>query len=186
MIQRVWNALSDVQRLFLKYPTIGNKFKHGERVFAYEFYHQLRKHFFDLHYDITGEPIKGANIVTGLNQTLIPDFVIHNFGYNENNEIAIEVKVTPKLTAKQVYQDLNKLALMLDAPLHYNSAVFFAGNCNLPEIIGNSRMYQEKILDIMANNQNLSIWFTKPFSKNIDLKERLEKDIIILQNGNMD
>ena len=63
MTETVTKALCKVMRIYLKYPTISGKQKYGERVFSYEFYHQLRKKFNDIHLTVSGEPSKGRGLL---------------------------------------------------------------------------------------------------------------------------
>ena len=184
MIERVYNALRGIQRIYLKYPAIGEIQKYGERVFAYEFYHQLRRNFDDLHMDITGEPIKGAGLLPDMEQTIIPDFVIHNYATNDHNEIAIEIKVTPKLNAKQIRDDLQKLANMINGPLGYNHAIFFAGNCDVESKIENSTIYYDAIVQLLQDNPNIIIWNTLPFEEGTNMRDYISEDEIITISRN--
>lgn len=176
MINRVRNALLSVERIYLKYPAIGDIQKYGERVFAYEFYHQLRIRFNDLHLDITGEPIKGAGLLPDMDQTTVPDFVIHNYSTNDHNEIAIEVKVTPNLTARQIRGDLQKLANMINGPLGYNHGIFLVGNCNLINKINRSAVYRDDIINLIENTPQIIIWNTLPFEAGANMRETITEE----------
>lgn len=184
MIDRVYNALMGIQRIYLKYPAIGEIHKYGERVFAYEFYHQLRLNFDDLQMDITGEPIKGAGLLPDMEQTIIPDFVIHNYATNDHNEIAIEIKVTPKLNARQIREDLQKLSDMINGPLGYNYGIFFAGNCDLESRIVRSTIYRDEILQIIEDNPNIIIWNILPFEDGTNMRDFITEDEILIITPN--
>ena len=187
MIGRVYNALRGIQRIYLKYPAIGEIQKYGERVFAYEFYHQLRRNFNDLQLEITGEPRKGEGLLPNMEQTIIPDFVIHNYATNDHDEIAIEVKVTPKINAKQIRDDLQKLADMINGPLGYNYGIFFAGNCDVESKIDNSTIYKDEILQILEENPNIIIWNTLPFEEGTNMRECIsEHEILIITLDNFE
>lgn len=179
MLERVYSALLNVQRFYLKYPTIGNNHKYGERVFAYEFYHHLRNAFNDQYLDITGEPIKGAGMLPDMLETIVPDFVIHNYARNDRNEIAIEIKVTPRVTAKEIYEDLRKLATMINGPLQYKLGIFFAGNCDLINKVNNSTMYKKDIIKTLINTPNILLWNTLPFVEGTDMSQCIQTDEII-------
>ncbi len=183
MIDRVNAALRKVQKVYLKYPAAGNILRFGERVFAYEFYHQLRIVFNDLQLDINGEPMKGHELLPNFDHAIFPDFIIHNYTIHDNNEVVIEVKVTPRLNARDIFNDLRKLDDMINGQLGYNHGIFFAGNCDVTEKIRRSRLYFQKIVDLLIVNPKIIIWNTLPFHEGIDMREFLTKENIISITG---
>jgi hypothetical protein len=184
MIEIVITALQKIQKIYLEYPTIANKHKHGERVFAYEFYHQLRERIEPLFLDLSGEPIKGQDLLPAIDQPIVPDFIIHNYA-TETNEMAIEVKLTPKLTGQQILNDLEKLVILINPPLRYNWGVFYAGNCNLIDKINNSRLKREEILQILNNYPNIIMLNTLRLPNQVNRRECInEQDIIRITRAN--
>lgn len=85
----------------------------GERVFAYELYHQLRLRF-DSAFYVHGEFRKGLSLLLSScsDATIIPDIVIHQSDTLENNLIAVEIKSTPALTLSEILADIEKLEFL--------------------------------------------------------------------------
>ncbi|HTA84544.1 MAG TPA: hypothetical protein VK783_16490 [Bacteroidia bacterium] len=158
MIERVREALSCVRNIYLSYPTVGNGSKYGERVFTYEFYHQLRNLFGnDIGFDISGEPVKGNGLIPNFNHTIVPDLVIHNYGDTIHDMVAIEIKTNPNVKTKDICEDLQQLEWMMGAPLNYQDAIFIVANCDFEQKVNLSRRYRNEV-NRLKNIQHLHIW----------------------------
>ena len=85
-----------------------------ERIFAYELYHQLRKHYQNSNHYVSGEFIKGLAFFPDYNRsnTIIPDIIIHQFKTTRENALAAEIKSTPSLSVQQILDDLENLELL--------------------------------------------------------------------------
>lgn len=164
IINNVWESLCSVEKIFFKYPTLVNQSKYGERVFAYEFYHQLRQRSQYIEYAITGEAVKAPCTLPALTNTIIPDFVIHNYGTNDNNEVAIEIKTHPKTSLKAILSDIEKLDSMSKPILNYRKAIFIIANYNLANKLRISRQdeIKNRLRNVILNNRKINIWNVLP------------------------
>lgn len=158
LLKIAYTALDLVEPVYFRYPTVQGSEKIGERVLAYELYHVLRLLFQECSYlHITGEPIKGPGVIPTFNQTIIPDIVVHQYGSNNNNTIAIEIKTATNTGAGAILDDLKSLEKML-VGLSYAYGVFICANFDCLNRIKNSFLYKRKIKKILKKHENLMIW----------------------------
>jgi hypothetical protein len=108
------DSLLQVDKKYLEQNTvILTKTKYNERVFCYEFYHQLRlKSDTFKNLTISGEAVKSEFQFKNLGGNKAPDILVHNFGKTDDNEVVIEVKTTKD--KQSVLQGLKKDFLVLD------------------------------------------------------------------------
>lgn len=105
--------------------------KYGERVFCYEFYHQLRLLIDDERNNRNAEFLNGASLqgevakmqiaelanflgVEQLDAEYIPDFLMHSPGNANFHPFVMEVKANDRITWKSVRNDLVKLNQFID------------------------------------------------------------------------
>ena len=104
----------------------GNNFeRYGERVFCYEFYHQLRK-LIDAEREENGQFLNEAKLqaevqkmqIIELEQSLglnpmsgefAPDFLMHSPGNANSHPFVIEVKCEHDISSRKIFRDLLKL-----------------------------------------------------------------------------
>lgn len=119
------NAIENVDLSFQEISVVGEKNKPEiiirERVWCYEFYHQIRKLGIE---NINGEIDKRGHRI--IKNNCNPDFVIHKEGSMTENEAVIEVK----LVKRNIIKDLKTLATMI-ALYKYKLGIFILINYNL-------------------------------------------------------
>jgi hypothetical protein len=166
--------------VYLKYPTLSGKYLNQERVFAYEFYHQLRLAFGEKKLYVSGEIKKGIALFSNQNEvTIFPDIIIHKFGNHESNNIAIEIKATPSLTAKEIDKDLDKLIALTKAPFNYPKVIFLSLNCDLCSKINGSLHFKTSIINKIETCKQLEVWNILPITQENKLtKEYIEMNDI--------
>jgi hypothetical protein len=124
--------------------------RYGERVFCYEFYHQLRNLIvnerilnpdFLLEAELQGEVDKFQIMglidrfgLTSLSREFIPDFLMHSPGNANNHPYVIEVKCTGNLTPRAVLKDLEKINEFITR-YSYQRGLFITINSNVDEIV---------------------------------------------------
>ena len=124
--------------------------RYGERVFCYEFYHQLRKLIdrertenpdFLLGTELQGEVDKFQILglierfgLTSLSREFIPDFLMHSPGNAYNHPFVIEVKCTRNLSPQALIKDLEKINEFITR-YSYQRGLFITINSNKDEII---------------------------------------------------
>jgi len=181
MVEEIKKALQKIEKTYLSYPTVKGKLVNQERVFAYEFYHQIRNTIKSNLY-VSGETKKGIAIASSGDTSIYPDIIIHDFGINKNNSVAIEIKATSNLKAKSILSDLEKLLLLSKEPFHYPHLIFLAVNCDLKAKINNSKAYGKQILELKEKNPNQMFWnINSKQTENKTNKEKIKaKEIIEL------
>lgn len=102
-------ALLEVQASYFRYQRPNGELTYGERVFAYELYHQLR-----IRYNgpglINAEFVKSMqHVIPYLNIQYVPDIVVHDPDNLEGNLLACEIKANPEVTLDALLNDLNKI-----------------------------------------------------------------------------
>lgn len=124
--------------------------RYGERVFCYEFYHQLRKLIdterianpdFLLGAELQGEVDKFQIMglidrfgLTSLSREFIPDFLMHSPGSADNHPCVIEVKCTGNLTPRAILKDFEKINEFISR-YSYQRGLFITINSNVDDII---------------------------------------------------
>jgi len=109
-------AYSNVDEDYLHPKSVSGDINAQERIFSYEFYHQMRKlqesNQETNHYKFLKEStlkIEGERIKRDIEKQ--PDFIIHKPGTNESNYLVIEIKVIKKnLTKKDESNLISKIA----------------------------------------------------------------------------
>ena len=103
-----------------------------ERVFCYEFYHQLRNRMTTpLELTLNGEIDKGGHPDFAPDGWKNPDFVFHIPGTHEHNTLVIEVK--GKLESKGIKKDFNTITTFIEK-YQYTAGVFVLYNHSLEEL----------------------------------------------------
>ncbi|CEI83016.1 hypothetical protein J18TS1_07320 [Oceanobacillus oncorhynchi subsp. incaldanensis] len=114
---------------------------HNERVFCYELYHQLRKIMEENRLNekvILQAELRKAQVsdeitqLFGVNSTdgvYYPDFLIHEPGTYENQDLIIEVKANPKLSTTDMLNDIKKIDQFINR-YNYKKGIFLAINVN--------------------------------------------------------
>jgi len=109
IIKFISEAYSNVGENYLHPKSASGNIKTQERIFSYEFYHQMRKLQELNHYKfLKGSTleIEGERIKRDIEKQ--PDFIIHKPGTNESNYLVIEIKKIES-TVKSIVDDLKKL-----------------------------------------------------------------------------
>ena len=136
------DSLFKVKRKYLRQITVHtSRNKYNERVFCYEFYHQLRlneSRFEGL--TISGEAVKSEFQFKDLGTNRTPDLLIHNFGTIDNNEVIVEVKTTDNRAS--VLLGLDKDFITLDlftdnatVNIDYKQGIYLLFNFDFWEIV---------------------------------------------------
>ena len=125
----------EMDEVYLEQPVLNNDqeitHKHIERVYAYEFYHQLRVAFGNSGYIINGEPVKSTNSIY-YQTSKIPDFIIHKPGSHKNLAV-IELKSAFNKNLVSFNKDV-ETALEFKSDLNYEISIFICfGNTALSE-----------------------------------------------------
>lgn len=140
----------------------------GERVFCYEFYHQLRKL-------IDQEKINNPNFLNGallqgevekmqiieliqrfqlrnLTGQLSPDFLMHSPGNANSHPYVIEVKCERNLSARKMLIDIEKIDQFV-TQYNYDRGVFLAINANSELIQENINRIQNYVNQLQGRNR---------------------------------
>ena len=163
--QIIKGCILKIDKIYFSQDTITDqKTKYGERVFCYEFYHQLRLHqedFKDL--TISGEAVKSNFQFNHLGNNKTPDILIHNFGTIKNNEVVIEVKTSKNKDS--VLQGLKKDFLTLDlftenahTKIYYKIGIFLLMNFDLLELLNQNEKIKNDVASIIKKNSRIEVW----------------------------
>lgn len=131
-VDLIKTALSQVELDYFKLET--NYEPPGivrERVFCYEFYHQIRKIMTDSDLKLNSEIDKRGHPDFAPGGWKNPDFVIHTPGTHENNTFIIEVK--GKLEPKKIGEDIKKIITFIEE-YQYKAGVFVLYNHSLESL----------------------------------------------------
>jgi len=152
-------ALLRVESNYLIWP-YGVNTQMGERVFAYELYHQWRKVSEQFHYEnliINGEIRKDGSVYRHAHiGEVYPDLVLHEQQNNMNQQrIACEIKTSIAIShtngRKQFKKDLIKLS-NFNQDLRYDYCIFLqildTGDCLNTSIIPYLLRVQEQLTDL--------------------------------------
>ncbi len=120
-------ALLRVATPYFRSMLPNDQFAHGERVFAYELYHQMRLSFKGAWY-VNGEFRKGMRVVPEIcsDAVMIPDLVVHQPDSLEENLLAVEIKAAPRLRTDQLIMDAEKLDFYTRPTQHKPAGLGFA------------------------------------------------------------
>jgi hypothetical protein len=148
-------AISGIQDRYFQTCIIGKDGKskkvYRERVYCYELYHQMRKHWpcggtLQLH----GEFDKsGSNFFAGTGaRGSKPDFLVHVPGNSEMNLVAMEVKPVTT-TANKIKSDLQKLSA-LHREANYRCVIYL--------IFGENAKNKAKKIHSLINELNIMVY----------------------------
>ena len=134
LIENIKTAINNVPESFYQVYYVGKsndiKIAYRERVWCYEFYHQMRKlNFIDESACINGEIDKSGN--DNFSKRINPDFLIHKQGTNSNNLCTIEVKLN--LDKGEIDKDFCTLTEMLNEH-NYKYGIFILINHSFDEL----------------------------------------------------
>jgi hypothetical protein len=163
----------------------GNNFeRYGERVFCYEFYHQLRK-LIDKEREINANFLNEAKLQAEVQKMQIleliksfglnlmkgeyaPDFLMHSPGNANSHPCVIEVKCEHDISARKVFSDLFKLNEFI-IKYNYKCGIFLSINSNNQHINNVLEELKSKIQNLegrgsiivinkQGQNINQNIW----------------------------
>lgn len=149
----ILEALENVDESYYKIRVIDKpKGIVRERVFCYEFYHQLRclaKRDSNTDIKINGEIDKSGHELFDENDQKNPDFVFHLPGTMDYNLIIVEVK--GKIKKKGCIKDFETLKVFLEK-YRYQIGIFILYNYNLIKFI---EKFKESLKEIFFENDEL-------------------------------
>jgi len=161
------NAIYEIPENYFRQPTVKPDFvKYGERVFCYEFYHQIRnfqKEFSNL--EISAEAVKSKVQYETIADKAIPDLLIHNFGIYGNNEVVIEVKTSSQSFYSGVLKDFQMLDFFTDS-LHkipecnFKLGILLVVNENFQNFVNNykNEHTNNEIKELLKSNSRIEVW----------------------------
>ncbi|MEK4153660.1 hypothetical protein NYE27_01085 [Paenibacillus sp. FSL R10-2779] len=115
--------------------------RHHERVFCYELYHQFRKIMeqnnltekvilqSELRKSQVGKEIEQLFGIQSTDAIYYPDFLIHEPGTFDHQDLIIEVKANPKVSREEMQKDLLKLDQFISR-YQYQKGIFLSINVN--------------------------------------------------------
>lgn len=183
-LELVKEALDRVEEQYFVTPIINGHIMHSERIFAYEFYHQLRVVFdkgnenstfeFGKGHQISGEFRKGFEINGEFRKergafnnrdnfrTMIPDLVIHHSDTTASNALAMEIKSSPRVTRLGIFHDLSKLEMLTRQgtdQFNFQLGIMLIINKEFDEIIFNhAGEISGRIRRIITDFPRIQIW----------------------------
>ncbi len=168
LLKNCTDALLSVAPNYYSYATPMDNIESCERVFAYEFYHQLRCMFKDMSWYVHGEFKKGLSpLSVNYDKDLVyPDLVLHLPESLTSNLCAFEIKSSSprkSTTGDDVLSDLKKLE-MFTRPSNYNGLNFEAGvliliNRDFEEIFQKSNNdTKNQIKHYLETYHRIAIW----------------------------
>ena len=174
MVEKIKQAIDNIPKEFyyVKFLSHNNEVLtcFRERVWCYEFYHQMRLLNFidDKDVCINAEPDKTGNNL--FQRPINPDFIIHEQGSNDKNLCVIEVKLN--LDNKSgIEKDLENLTEMLKKH-HYKQAIFVLINHSKNELANlklSLSKYDDRIIILCKQSFNSEIEnFTLGELKNVN------------------
>lgn len=187
-------ALLNVAPEYFGIPSIQGLIHLNERAFAFELYHQLRLIYNGCNYYVNGELRKGLTFLPNyqLENTLIPDLVVHRHETNDENIIAVEIKSDPNVTGTELIEDLKKLEIYTrpwPGYFDYKIGILLVTNCHFRTKLTNMRsVNREKLIELL-NYHRIAIWnIYKTDSKNNNGSEtQLKEDCLdIIRSYNIE
>ena len=157
IIDFISKAYSNVGEDYLHPKSASGNINAQERIFSYEFYHQMRKLQETNYYKFLKEStliIEGERIKRDIKKQ--PDFIIHKPGTNESNYLVIEIKKI-KSSYYSIAHDLTKLNEYINEKKYkYGISLIFGEIFNENDTIWNSIKNEIKEEDSKNNNLKLS------------------------------
>jgi hypothetical protein len=191
IIKFISEAYSNVDEDYLHPKSVSGDINAQERIFSYEFYHQIRKiqesNQETNHYKFLKEStlkIEGERIKRDIEKQ--PDFIIHKPGTNESNYLIVEIKAIKKnLTKKdesnlipKIVYDLVKLnEYIKEKEYKYGISLIFGEisneNGNIWDLIKNKIKEKDsnddnlKLSDYIKNQKIIILWCHNEECENI-------------------
>lgn len=136
---------------------------YSERMFAYEFYHQIRLRFQDEIWYVNGEFRKGLYLagVQFEQDTVIPDIVLHRSDTLKENIAVFEIKVAPNTSTSALLHDLRKLGMYTksDNGLNFTFGALIVANQSFREVYGNAAPTEkDEIRNLIENYPRIAVW----------------------------
>ena len=162
ILKNIKKAIEKIEKKFYSVISANGKERIRERVFCYELYHQLRLIDFDCNFDIHSELDKAGFY----NIDVIPDFLFHKQGFDENYCI---MEVKGKFHKNGIHKDfetLNKFLCEQKGIKAYRLAIFLLFNQSLEAFLNflkrnrkviNLNKYSEKIVILCKKDKNSKI-----------------------------
>jgi hypothetical protein len=135
--------------------------QYGERIFAYELYHQMRIHFPSEHGKLHGEYRKGLRHVPELedHRTYIPDLILHQSGTIDSNLLAIEIKTSAKLNIADLLDDIKKLEYYTNPrKLNFKMGVMIVTNFSILDACHKDTPKMKQVAEIVRRAPRIAIW----------------------------
>ncbi|MBI1267047.1 MAG: hypothetical protein GC193_06390 [Cryomorphaceae bacterium] len=156
-------ALLSVAPEYFGIPAIQGQIHLNERAFAFELYHQLRLIYTGHNWYVHGELRKGLTFLPNyqLENTLVPDLVVHHHETTDNDIIAIEIKSDPKVTGPELIEDLEKLEIYTrpgDGHLNYQIGILLVTNCDFRNKFSNMRVENRNRIIELLDFHRIAIW----------------------------
>jgi hypothetical protein len=155
-------SLLSISRPYFEQDTVNpSRKKYGERVFCYEFYHQLRLRSGELEgLTISGDTVKSSFQFPQLSQNRSPDILIHNFGNITDNQVVIEVKTAKDrgTVYKGIDKDLETLNLFTREDIDYQLGIYLLVNHDFWELCTRSQVFKAAVLKHVVDNPRIEIW----------------------------
>jgi len=156
IIDFISKAYSNVGEDYLHPKSASGNINAQERIFSYEFYHQMRKLQETNYYKFLKEStliIEGERIKRDIEKQ--PDFIIHKPGTNESNYLVIEIKKI-KSSFYSIAHDLTKLNEYINEKKYkYGISLIFGEISNENGNIWNS--IKNEIKEEDSNDDNLKL-----------------------------
>ena len=145
--------------------------RYGERVFCYEFYHQLRI-LIDNERLVKPEFLSGANlqgevnkmqlielakslVLDPLSNRFVPDFLMHSAGDSSTHAFVIEVKCVNDLSWHAMFSDLLKINQFIER-YHYQRGLFITVNSQ-PEYIEGIMQDNESKINQLEGKESIKV-----------------------------
>ena len=160
-IKTLEEAILAVAPEYFRVELPSGKHQHGERVFAYELYHQMRGRFPTKHGNIHGEYRKALAHVPHVkdNRTFVPDLVLHQSGSTDENLLAIEIKASRRPSVKEVIHDLEKLEFYTSPNgLNYKIGVMLILNSSVRTLLKQDDSAAKWIAASLSRGPRVAIW----------------------------
>ncbi len=156
-------ALLCVAPEYFGIPAIQGQIHLNERAFAFELYHQLRLIYTGHNWYVNGELRKGLTFLPNyqLENTLIPDLVVHHHETTDNDIIAVEIKSDPDVTGPELIEDLEKLEIYTRpgvGHLNYQIGILLVTNCDFRNKLSNMRVENRNRIIELLNFHRIAIW----------------------------
>jgi len=168
IIDFISKAYSNVGEDYLHPKSASGDINAQERIFSYEFYHQMRrlqesnkyKFLKRLKIIVEAERIKTDKKIDEDLHLKQPDIIIHTPGSNENNLLVIEIKKVKEIkrikNKDNIIEDLKKLKCFIDKlDYKYGISLIFGEISNENDNIWN--LIKNKIKEEDSNDDNLKL-----------------------------